>query len=71
MSALAAIAVLAVLILVHELGHFAAARLQGIRANKFSIGFGPTLLKYQGSETEWWSRRYHTYPENSPPVQRI
>jgi len=49
MSVLAAIAVLAVLIFVHELGHFAAARLQGIYANKFSMGFGPVLLKYQGS----------------------
>jgi len=51
MSVLAAIAVLAVLIIVHELGHFAAARLQGIRVAQFSIGFGPALLKYQGKET--------------------
>ncbi|MFW6358304.1 MAG: RIP metalloprotease RseP [Chroococcales cyanobacterium] len=53
MSVLAAIAVLALLIVVHELGHFAAARLQGIYANRFSIGFGPVLLKYQGKETEY------------------
>ena len=53
MSVLAAIAVLALLIVVHELGHFAAARLQKIHVNRFSIGFGPTLLKYQGSETEY------------------
>ena len=71
MSALAAIAVLAVLILVHELGHFAAARLQGIRANKFSIGFGPTLLKYQGSETEYAIRAfllggYVGFPDDDP-----
>jgi len=51
MSVLAAISVLAVLIVVHELGHFAAARLQGIRVAQFSIGFGPALLKYQGKET--------------------
>ena len=51
MSVLAAIAVLTVLIIVHELGHFAAARLQGIRVAQFSIGFGPALLKYQGKET--------------------
>ena len=49
MSVLAAIAVLAILILVHELGHFIAARSQGIYANRFSLGFGPILLKYQGS----------------------
>ncbi len=53
MSTLAAIAVLAVLILVHELGHFTAARSQGIHVNRFSIGFGPILWKYQGSETEY------------------
>ncbi|ELS04689.1 RIP metalloprotease RseP [Xenococcus sp. PCC 7305] len=71
MSALAAIAVLAILIVVHELGHFAAARLQGIRANKFSIGFGPTLLKYQGSETEYALRAfllggYVGFPDDDP-----
>lgn len=55
----------------HELGHFAAARLQGIRANKFSIGFGPTLLKYQGSETEYALRAfllggYVGFPDDDP-----
>ncbi|MEA5534691.1 RIP metalloprotease RseP [Crocosphaera sp. XPORK-15E] len=53
MSVLAAIAVLLVLIVVHELGHFAAARLQGIHVNRFSIGFGPVLAKYKGPETEY------------------
>ncbi len=53
MSVLAPIAVLAVLIIVHELGHFMAARLQNIHVNRFSIGFGPILLKYQGPQTEY------------------
>lgn len=53
MSVLAAIAVLALLILVHELGHFIAARVQGIHVNRFSIGFGPVLWKYQGETTEY------------------
>ncbi|NEO83904.1 MAG: RIP metalloprotease RseP [Spirulina sp. SIO3F2] len=53
MATLAAIGVLALLIVVHELGHFAAARLQSIRVNRFSIGFGPVLFKYQGSQTEY------------------
>lgn len=53
MSVLAAIAVLVILIVVHELGHFAAARLQGIHVSRFSIGFGPVLAKYKGSETEY------------------
>ena len=53
MSVLAPIAVLLLLIAVHELGHFAAARLQGIRVSRFSIGFGPALLKFQGAVTEY------------------
>ena len=71
MSVLAAIAVLALLIVVHELGHFAAARLQKIHVNRFSIGFGPTLLKYQGSETEYAVRAfplggYVGFPDDDP-----
>ena len=58
MSVLAAIAVLGLLIVVHELGHFSAARLQGIHVNRFSIGFGPVLLKYQGKETEYALRAF-------------
>lgn len=53
MSVLAAISVLALLIVVHELGHFIAARSQGIHVNRFSLGFGPVLWKYQGPETEY------------------
>jgi len=37
------------LIVVHELGHFIAARSQGIHVNRFS-GFGPVLFKYQGQK---------------------
>ncbi|MDJ0729527.1 MAG: RIP metalloprotease RseP [Crocosphaera sp.] len=46
-------AVLVILIVVHELGHFSAARLQGIHVTRFSIGFGPVLAKYKGKETEY------------------
>ncbi len=53
MSALALISIIALLIFVHELGHFLAARLQGIHVNRFSIGFGPILWKYQGPRTEY------------------
>ncbi len=71
MSVLAAIAVLAVLIVVHELGHFAAARLQGIYANRFSIGFGPILWKYQGRDTEYAVRAFPLggfvgFPDDDP-----
>jgi membrane-associated protease RseP (regulator of RpoE activity) len=71
MSVLAAIAVLALLIVVHELGHFAAARWQGIHVNRFSIGFGPALLKHQGSQTEYAIRAfplggYVGFPDDDP-----
>ncbi|HLO52265.1 MAG TPA: RIP metalloprotease RseP [Kamptonema sp.] len=71
MSVLAAIAVLALLIVVHELGHFLAARLQNIHVNRFSIGFGPVLWKYQGSETEYAIRGiplggYVGFPDEDP-----
>lgn len=71
MPVLAAILVLAVLIVVHELGHFLAARLQGIYVNRFSLGFGPTLLKYQGKETEYAVRAfplggYVAFPDDDP-----
>ena len=45
MGVLAALAILAGLIVVHETGHFLAATLQGIRVSSFSIGFGPVLLE--------------------------
>lgn len=71
MSVLAAIAVLGILIVVHELGHFGAARLQGIHVNKFSIGFGPVLAKYDGKETEYALRAfplggYVGFPDDDP-----
>jgi RIP metalloprotease RseP len=71
MSVLAAIGVLALLILVHEMGHFLAARLQGIHVNRFSIGFGPILWKYQGTETEYALRAlplggFVGFPDDDP-----
>jgi len=47
------IIVIGVLILVHELGHFAVARLTGVGVERFSIGFGPVLLRWRGKETEY------------------
>ena len=41
---LAAILVFGVLIAVHELGHFLAAKACGVRVNEFSIGMGPLLF---------------------------
>jgi regulator of sigma E protease len=43
---------LGVLIFIHELGHFIAARLAGVKVLKFSIGFPPTLFKRKWGEME-------------------
>ena len=41
---LAFIFVLGVIVIVHELGHFFAARSVGVRVDRFSIGFPPRLF---------------------------
>ena len=45
---LAFLFLLGVLITVHELGHFIAARLAGVRVLRFSIGFGPSICSFTG-----------------------
>lgn len=45
------ILVFAVMIAIHEFGHFSAAKLFGIRVNQFAIGMGPVIWKKQGKET--------------------
>jgi regulator of sigma E protease len=47
------VVVLAVLIFVHELGHFLVARMCGVRVLTFAIGFGPTLFSRTRGETEY------------------
>jgi regulator of sigma E protease len=47
------IVVIGVLILIHELGHFLVARWTGVGVERFSIGFGPVLLRWRGKETEY------------------
>ena len=47
MGVLIALSILAGLIVIHEAGHFCAARLQGIRVSGFSVGFGPALLQFR------------------------
>ncbi len=42
-----------VLIFVHELGHFIAARLNGIKVEKFSLGFGPKIIGKKIGDTEY------------------
>ena len=50
---IAAIFIFGVLIAVHELGHFLAAKACGVRVNEFSIGMGPALFHRQKGETEY------------------
>jgi regulator of sigma E protease len=52
-SFLAFVFVLGVLVFVHELGHFLAARRIGVRVLTFSLGFGPRLLSFRRGETEY------------------
>jgi regulator of sigma E protease len=42
------------LIFFHELGHYAAARSQGVKVEVFSLGFGPALLKYKARSGTVW-----------------
>ena len=41
------------LIFIHELGHFVAAKLLGVKVVRFAIGFGPRLLGFRRGETEY------------------
>ena len=51
MSVLFAILLFSFLILIHELGHFAAAKLSGVQVNEFSMFMGPAIWKKQVGET--------------------
>ncbi len=44
---------LGVVIFVHELGHFMVAKWRGVRVLKFSLGFGPAMVKWSRGETEY------------------
>jgi regulator of sigma E protease len=54
MTWLVAILGLGLLMIVHEAGHFFAARSFGLRVLKFSIGFGPTFFKVEPDEGHYW-----------------
>jgi len=50
-----ALAILAfgLLIVIHELGHYLAARWSGMRVERFSVGFGPVIWSRRRGDTEW------------------
>ena len=53
LNIIAAILMFGIIVLVHEFGHFIAAKLNGIYVVEFSIGFGPRLLSFQKGETRY------------------
>lgn len=53
MSLLIFLAVLGVLIIVHEWGHYISARKLGITVEQFSVGFGPKLFSWKADGTEF------------------
>lgn len=55
-TAIAAIFVFLLVILLHELGHFVVAKLVGIKVNEFSIGMGPKIFQKSKGETQYTLR---------------
>src|SRR5512143_1164750 len=53
LSWLAPVLVFGLVVLVHEVGHFLAAKLVGVYAPRFSIGFGKALWRRRRGETEY------------------
>ncbi len=49
----AAVLVLGVVIILHELGHFLVARYFKIRIETFSVGFGPRLFGFRRGDTDY------------------
>ena len=48
-----ALVAFSILIIIHELGHFTLAKLNGIYVEEFAIGMGPKLFGIKGKETEY------------------
>ena len=54
LTIVALLIVLGVVVFIHELGHFMAARWAGVRVNTFSIGFGPAIVKWHDKHGTQW-----------------
>lgn len=54
LTIVALLIVLGVVVFVHELGHFMAARWAGVKVNTFSIGFGPAIVKWHDKRGTLW-----------------
>jgi len=53
LTLIAAAIVLSILIITHELGHFSAAKLLGVRVLRFSLGLGPRILGFKRGDTDY------------------
>ena len=58
LTVLVAILIFAVMIFVHELGHFIAAKSLGVKVNEFALGMGPKILSKQKGETVYSLRLF-------------
>jgi regulator of sigma E protease len=52
-SIVAVVGVLGFMILIHEFGHYAVAKLLGVRVEQFAIGFGKRLVGFRRGETDY------------------
>lgn len=50
---IAAVVLFCLLVAGHEFGHYAAAKLLGVKVNEFSVGMGPLIFQKQHGETEY------------------
>jgi len=53
MSIIYFLVLVGVLVVIHELGHFAAAKLLDVKVLRFSLGYGRPLVRFKGRETEY------------------
>src|ERR1700688_3486454 len=52
-STVSMVVVLGIMVLVHEFGHYAVAKLCGVRVEVFSLGFGKRLLGFRRGDTDY------------------
>lgn len=51
MNIVFALIIFSIIVIIHELGHFIFAKINGVEVLEFSLGLGPRILKFQGKET--------------------
>ncbi len=51
---IASVVIFGLIIFLHELGHFLAARISGVAVNEFALGMGPTIFRFKSKNGETW-----------------